>query len=270
MRLKSRLAPGKESSRIYLMDLHPDDFPQIIPYLDQEAQKENYSKIFAKLPASFLPSFINAGYETEAWVPGFYNNKEDAFFMAKYFSASRRLPEKEAMDNFQQLLLQQLSPFKVVSADGYFLKALCKEDVNEMTKLFKKVFDSYPFPIFDPEFLVKSMLEDDTRYFGAFHSGELVAVSSAEYSAAYQHAEMTDFAVNKEHRGRKLALRLLNFMEQELAKAGCQTFYTIARLHSLPMNKTFMNMAYRYSGTLINNTQIMGKIESMNVWYKKT
>jgi hypothetical protein len=59
-------------------------------------------------------------------------------------------------------------------------------------------------------------------------------------------------------------------MEQELAKAGCQTFYTIARLHSLPMNKTFMNMAYRYSGTLINNTQIMGKIESMNVWYKKT
>ncbi|MDD2559969.1 MAG: putative beta-lysine N-acetyltransferase [Bacteroidales bacterium] len=269
MRLKSRLAPGKASSRIYLMDLHPDDFPQIIPYLDREAQKENYTKIFAKVPAPYLPSFINAGYQTEAGVPGFYNNETDAFFMAKYFSDSRRLPEKEAMEAFQQLLLQQAQGFKISPEEGYFLKALGEDDVFQMTKLFKKVFVSYPFPIFDAEFLVKSMREDDTRYFGVFNSGELVAVSSAEYSSSYQHAEMTDFAVSTEHRGRKLALRLLDFMEQELTKAGCQTFYTIARLHSLAMNKTFMNLGYRYSGTLVNNTQISGNIESMNVWYKK-
>ena len=34
------------------------------------------------------------------------------------------------------------------------------------------------------------------------------------------------------------------------------------------MNKTFLNAGYNYSGTLTKNTQIAGKIESMNVWYK--
>ncbi len=269
MRYMSKLAHDQASSRIYLMDFHSEDFPHIIPYLDQEALKNNFTKIFAKVPATYLPSFINAGYETEAWIPGFYNNTTDAFFIAKYFSADRRLPEKEAMEAFQQLLFQQTPSFKTGSAKGYFLKTLGEEEVFNMTKLFKKVFLSYPFPIFDTDYLVKSM-RAESRYFGVFYSGELVALSSAEYNHRYQHAEMTDFAVSTEHRGRKLALRLLNFMEQELGQTGCQTFYTIARLHSLPMNKVFMNLGYSYCGTLVNNTQIAGNIESMNVWYKKT
>jgi hypothetical protein len=34
------------------------------------------------------------------------------------------------------------------------------------------------------------------------------------------------------------------------------------------MNVTFARCGYRFAGTLINNTQISGRIESMNVWYK--
>jgi beta-lysine N6-acetyltransferase len=34
------------------------------------------------------------------------------------------------------------------------------------------------------------------------------------------------------------------------------------------MNKTFLKFDYCYSGTLINNTNIAGSIESMNVYYK--
>jgi len=34
------------------------------------------------------------------------------------------------------------------------------------------------------------------------------------------------------------------------------------------MNITFSRMGYRYSGTLLNNTNISGRLESMNVWYK--
>jgi hypothetical protein len=34
------------------------------------------------------------------------------------------------------------------------------------------------------------------------------------------------------------------------------------------MNRTFLRLAYRYSGTLIMNTHISGRIESMNVFYK--
>jgi beta-lysine N6-acetyltransferase len=34
------------------------------------------------------------------------------------------------------------------------------------------------------------------------------------------------------------------------------------------MNKTFAALGYRYGGTLVNNTQICGDLESMNVWHK--
>jgi hypothetical protein len=34
------------------------------------------------------------------------------------------------------------------------------------------------------------------------------------------------------------------------------------------MNITFAKNGYEYAGTLKNNTNISGNIESMNVWYK--
>ena len=46
------------------------------------------------------------------------------------------------------------------------------------------------------------------------------------------------------------------------------TAYTIARAISFGMNITFAKNGYKYSGTLKNNTNISGKLESMNVWYK--
>jgi len=43
---------------------------------------------------------------------------------------------------------------------------------------------------------------------------------------------------------------------------------TIARAMSTGMNITFACCGYNYAGTLVNNTNISGSIESMNVWYK--
>jgi hypothetical protein len=34
------------------------------------------------------------------------------------------------------------------------------------------------------------------------------------------------------------------------------------------MNITFTRASYRFSGMLVNNTNISGGIESMNVWYR--
>jgi hypothetical protein len=47
------------------------------------------------------------------------------------------------------------------------------------------------------------------------------------------------------------------------------TAYTIARAESAGMNETFAKNGYKYCGTLVNNTNISGQIESMNVWVKK-
>ncbi len=267
--IKSVLSHGNGSKRVYLMELHPNDFPQIIEYLDQFAQHNKYDKIFAKVPSKYGPAFINNGYVNEASIPGFYNNKEDALFLMKYGSEERSRPEIEAMNAFQELLLQKANTTLAALGKGYGMRPLKESDTPAMVPLFKEVFSTYPFPVYDPNFLLKSMREEDTRYFGAFYKGELIGISSAECNVEKQNAEMTDFAVIPSHRGKKLANHLLLLMETTLAAEGFKTLYTIARLHSLPMNKTFYNHKYRYSGTLIRNTQISGKIESMNVWYKK-
>jgi putative beta-lysine N-acetyltransferase len=79
---------------------------------------------------------------------------------------------------------------------------------------------------------------------------------------------MTDFATLPAYRGRGLATRLLGLMGCQAIESGVRVAYTIARAVSFGMNITFARHAYQYGGTLINNTQIAGSIESMNVWYR--
>ncbi len=57
-------------------------------------------------------------------------------------------------------------------------------------------------------------------------------------------------------------------MEMKLEQEGIRTLYTIARAVSPGMNITFSKLGYIYNGCLINNTQICGSLESMNVWSK--
>jgi putative beta-lysine N-acetyltransferase len=79
---------------------------------------------------------------------------------------------------------------------------------------------------------------------------------------------MTDFATLPDGRGRGIALSLLALMEQDPKVRTMRTAYTIARSLSPGMNITFAKAGYAYGGTLTNNTDISGSIESMNIWYK--
>ena len=83
-----------------------------------------------------------------------------------------------------------------------------------------------------------------------------------------KNVEMTDFATLSKFRGNSYANLLLRFMENEMRSRGMQTAYTIARAISPGMNITFGKAGYTYGGRLINNTNIAGQIESMNVWHK--
>jgi putative beta-lysine N-acetyltransferase len=140
-------------------------------------------------------------------------------------------------------------------------------DAEEMSTVYREVFPSYPFPIHDPGYLAKTML-DNVRYYCIRHEGRIVSLSSAEMDPDGRNAEMTDFATLPSHRGAGHAVHLLAKMEDDMVHRDIRTAYTIARSMSPGMNITFAKLDYIYSGTLINNTDISGNIESMNVWYK--
>ena len=225
-------------------------------------------KIFAKVPASEKILFIQNGYEQEAYIPGFFDGKEAVSFMAKYFDPGRKVIDGKGLQYLARLLSEPGSNSEEKLPPGYRIGIAGLDDSEEMARLYSEVFKTYPFPIMDAAYLRETMNEGLVIYFTVRDQGQLVGLSSAELDAANKNAEMTDFAVLPACRGQNLAGFLLKKMETEMKKQHFKTLYTIARLNSPGMNKTFIKQGYHYSGLLKNNTNISGQIESMNVYYK--
>ncbi len=266
---KSIIQHGKYNDRIYLMKLVRDDFPVIVKELDGLAKSRHYSKIFAKVPAFAKDILVENGYDIEAYVPGFFNGDEDAYLMSKYLSLRRRyIYAKNVLDEVLIRARSKLADQTITSLPaGYRCDLLSTSEVFKMAKLYRRVFTTYPFPIYDPDYLLKTMARDVT-YFGIYQGDQIVALASSEVDIDSKNVEMTDFATLPEHRGHGFAVYLLREMEGAMRKRGAITAYTIARATSYGINATFAKMGYQYGGTLVNNTNISGNLESMNVWYK--
>ncbi len=261
---------GQHNKRIYLIKLDARDL-DIMPQLTKMARDNAYTKIFCKVPSWAAPAFSADGFIPEAYIPGFYNGVTGVSFMSKFLDSDRLLGiEHEQLKAFSNLLREYTNggTGKPAAGDAAPVTLLSAEDAEEIVGVYKMVFESYPFPIFDPAYIVKTM-KANIRYYGVKEKGKLIALSSAEMDEEGRNVEMTDFATLPEARGKRLSLRLLEVMEEDMRRAGMLTLYTIARLNSFPMNKTFLGRGYAYSGTLINNTNIAGSIESMNVLYKQ-
>ena len=260
---------GKHNDRIYLMKLKTDNVQSTLDEIYKVAKENDYSKLFCKVPKSAAPLFLSRGYTIEAFIPKFYKNKEDLFFLSKFLNPERlKNIEKEKFINLNNLLAD-FSKVKSTNTrpSGYKVRKLDENDSERISEIYSGVFESYPFPIQNREYIVKTM-DENVQYFGAEKDGELAALASSEIDFEGENAEMTDFATRKSHTGKNLSVLLLNTMEKNMRQQGITTLYTIARLNSTPMNKTFLRSGYDYSGTLIKNTNISGKIESMNVYYK--
>lgn len=267
----SQIQHGRHSNRVYLMKLDLQDLPDIVVKLDELARSNNYTKIFTKVPASAQDDFLALGYRQEASIPGFYLGKEDAVFLCKYLDPQRAFVENADQLKDILLLAQGKAPKRprVFTIPDDLTLIRCQPlHADEMSRIYKAVFPSYPFPIHDPEYIRKTMAEN-VDYFGIVKGNELIALSSAEMDIAGSNVEMTDFATLPDYRGQGLARFLLQEMEKAMIDRSIQTAYTIARAASAGMNITFAQIDYQFSGLLINNTQISGKIESMNIWHKK-
>jgi len=261
---------GPYNNRIYLMKLHPADLTKITDQLNELAEKEGYTKIFAKVPFKLRQLFHSRGYRIEGAIPGFYHGYENAEFLAKYLDEKRRI---ESQPGKVQYILDLANSKSQVFADNSDLQnstgieIIQEDDIPQLAEIYKIVFQTYPFPIHEESYLLQTM-RSHVDYYCIRENGRIAAVSSSEKDEAAGNVEMTDFATLPDFRGRGLAFRLLRRMEKDMRQTGLKTAYTIARALSPGMNITFAKLGYRYGGTLTNNTNISGTIESMNIWYK--
>lgn len=259
---------GPFNDRVYLMKLDKGDLPDVVNQVYDLGRHHGYSKLFAKVPASAATHFTDCGFVEEAFVPNMYRGEAPGLFMSKYLDQSRAIPKN--IERISKVLqcADQCSGDRPREVEHSDLDRLRTGDVDALAELYGDVFETYPFPMDDPSYIRQCMLSD-TLFFGIFSGTRLVAAASAELDMDWQCAEMTDFATLPEYRGQGAATRLLTYMEEILPEMGIKTCYTIARAESYGMNVVFSRCGYTFSGTLHNNTQIGGKLESMNVWHKQ-
>jgi len=261
---------GPENDRVFLMKLAEEDLPEIITSIDSLAVLHSFSKAFVKVPETARGQFAEHGYQIEAKVPGLFKGREDGLFMARYFD-SNRLVDEDA-DRVRKVLdaadvrAERKPPSEL--PEGCHCRLASPAQCRQMAELYQQVFESYPFPIDDPEYLA-SVMAKNVIFAGIWHGRQLVALASAEVDHPNRHAELTDFATDPEWRGQGLASHLLRYLEDQLRGLQIETGFTIARGTSYGMNVCFAQNGYQFAGTLVKNTQIGGQLESMNVWYKR-
>lgn len=265
----AKIYHGKHNDRIYVLDMRDAKPEPLLEALDELAGKRGYSKISVRVPAPAVDDFRKHGYMEEASIPGFYNRLTDISYMAFFPVKDRAIvDDRQRISDVLGACEQKRSekPPEKLPEPFAFARAL-EEDADELAGLYADVFETYPFPIQDPDY-VKYTMEHDVLYGVVRHEDRIVAASSAEMDPSGANAEMTDFATNPDYRGRGLAGFLLQRMEKEAFACGIRTAYTIARAVSYGMNITFARGDYTFAGTLINNTNISGSTECMNIWYK--
>lgn len=259
---------GKANNRVYLLKLDTNDLPEIIDKMCELGQIHGYTKIFAKVPATAYKHFLERDFVEEALVPAMCRGECSGIFMCKYLDQARAVPENSKLlaSVLDAARLSTQEPAKRCRTSS--VVQLDQDDAEELANIYASVFESYPFPIHDPDFIRQSM-SNNVVFFGIRKNGKIVAAASAEMDKSWGCVEMTDFATLPEHQGKGAASKLLARMEESMRARGIHTAYTIARATSFGMNIVFAKRHYTYDGTLYNNTQISGRLESMNVWHKK-
>lgn len=261
---------GPQNNRIYLMKLEGPGSPDYVARLEQLAREQQYTKIFAKVPADKAGAFCASGYRLEARVPGFFRGETDGLFLGAYLDPARaHAPDADRIERNIEIARAKAREWSgPPELDPRFtIRPAGPDDAEAMADVYREVFETYPFPIHDPDYLRETM-RTHIDYFVVCERGRMVAVSSAEMDHENRNVEMTDFATRPAWRGHGLAVHLLELMDTAMADRGMPTAYTIARAASAGMNVTFARCGYTFAGTLINNTQISGGLESMNIWYK--
>lgn len=241
---------------------------EAIAKAEELAKNELAEKLIIKGRKEQFVSLLEKGFQCEAVIDQYFLGS-DAYFFCKYYTHNRKtsefdLKEDDIVKNVQKLQrnIESVSPPK-----EYELRLIQKEDAVMLAHLYKQVFEIYPTPLHDPEY-IKKTIDEGTIYYAFICANDVVSAASAEVNSFYKNAELTDCATLTEHRKYGLMKILLEKLEEELIKKGIYCSYSIARALSFGMNAALHQLGYSYRGRLVNNCYIFDKIEDMNVWVK--
>lgn len=255
------------NKRVKIIDLENISV-QNIKRIIHFSSKQHLGKIICNSNLKCFEIFIEAGFHSEGKINGYFEGK-DAFCMSYFINSDRKI-----CNNFtkKELLVKQCLDVKDTFIYGgknstYCIRNATENDIEEMVKLFSTVFSTYPSPVYDEEFL-KETMKKKVLYKVAIYDGKIIGVASADMDKENLNAEITDCATYQDYRGKGILSNIIYSLELDLNKRGFITLYSLSRAINPSINFVLSKHNYKFAGRLVNNCNICGTFEDMNIWVK--
>ncbi|WP_242142879.1 MULTISPECIES: putative beta-lysine N-acetyltransferase [unclassified Bacillus cereus group] len=234
--------------------------------VEELAKKHAFTKCIIKGKGEHVSAWLSFGFLLEATIPHYFQG-HDAYFLVKYLQDERR--NSIEWENEDQILngVREKKGIDKQVPNPFTLRKATEDDAEQLANVFGRVFEIYPTPLNQVDY-VKQTMKEDTIYYVYELEGKIVSTASAEMNVKEGNAELTNCATLPEYRKHGFMKSLLVQLEEELRDRAIFCSYTIARSLSFGMNAAFHQLGYTYTGRLANNCYIFDKLEDMNVWVK--
>lgn len=259
------------NQRIKVTDYEASDIDELVLRVRFLAEANGFDKIICMASRRDWQKFLRHGYVLEA-VLKYFLKGEDAYIVSK-FRSQERLTSHNLMEEI--LLIEDIMTASEQSAPKrqpsgpteYQFRMAREDDIPGLVELYGDIFETYPSPLIHADYL-EAVFHKETLFAVATEQGKVVAAASAELYPSQRAAELTDCATHPVARGKGLMSGLLTMLEQKLVEREYICAYTMARARSFGMNHVFHQLGYEFLGRLVNNCDIYGAYEDMNLWVR--
>jgi len=229
------------------------------------AHELNFGKIICFCRDKYIEDLQQYGFILEGQIAGFFDGN-DAFCLSLFIDKKRQYSKYNLLED--EILTKCQTNLSVKDIDDdIIIRDAKNSDINQMILLFKKVFKTYPSPIFDANYL-NEILGKKVLFKIAVKQKEIICIASADIDVVYNNAEITDCCTNPIFRGKGLLTNIIIELEKSLNNSNIGTLYSLSRATEPGINMVLSKMQYKYSGRMLNNCNISGDFEDMNIWVK--
>jgi beta-lysine N6-acetyltransferase len=257
------------NSRIKLIQYSRYDVESLLKHLEELAKEKDIGKVMIYANPEDISFFEKLGFQREGEISGFFQGNP-ACILSRFLEEDRaHKKDEEKKDQIVEMAEQAETIKERPRLDPrYQLRHAVKEDAEALAKLYQLVFETYPTPIHDPDFIRRCM--DQDVYFTVVTEGDqIVSSASADVFPHFQCAEITDCATHPDHRGNGLLSAIIYDLELRMKEKGIPHLFSLTRAVSTGMNMVIAKLGFEYKGRLIQNSQISGDFEDMNIWVKE-
>lgn len=243
------------------------DIKKALTFAEKIVFEKQYEKMIVYIKMEQIDHCFEFGLQMEGMIDHFFLGSH-AYIMTKYYKNDRKISKywTEEDEIIQEVRKKERAvPMKL--GNDYDLRKANINDATELAQLFRDVFEIYPTPMHERDYIVEQM-NQGTIFAVVTFRDKIVSCASAEINQSYKNAEITDCLTVPSMRKLGLLKHIIAFLENELRKNQIFCSYSLARALSFGMNASLHQLGYQYRGRLVNNCFIFDKLENMNIWVK--